>query len=71
MEDASPWVFPASAFGGWGLVGGVPVRCMTPEAQVMCHGQGYEPAEKDFIDMEHLRARFGVDLPERLRRGPR
>ena len=68
MENASPWVFPASAFGGRGLVGGVAVRCMTAEAQVMCHDQGYELAEKDFSDMEHLRARFGVELPERLRR---
>jgi lincosamide nucleotidyltransferase A/C/D/E len=68
IENASPWAFPASAFEGRGSVGGIAVRCMTPEAQVMCHDQGYEPAEKDCIDMEHLRARFGVELAERLRR---
>lgn len=69
MADGGTWVFPAAGFEGRGLIGGQPVRCLTPEVQVQCHAHGYVPTEKDFRDMEHLRARFGVELPPRLRRG--
>ena len=51
-----------------GHVQGVSVRCLTPEVQVLCHAHGYVPTEKDFRDMELLRARFGVELPPNLRR---
>jgi lincosamide nucleotidyltransferase A/C/D/E len=68
MENGSDWIFPAAGFSGWGVVQGLRVRCLTPEIQVLCHAHGYVPAEKDFDDMERLRARFGVELPPRLRR---
>ena len=51
------------------FVQGVRVRCLSPETQVLCHAHGYVPTAKDFRDMERLRARFGVELPPRLRRG--
>jgi len=57
------WPFPPSAFRGRGRVGSREVRCLSPEAQVACHGQGYAPAEKDLADMERLQERFGVVLP--------
>jgi lincosamide nucleotidyltransferase A/C/D/E len=69
MEDDRDWVFPASAFAGRGTIEGTVVRCLSAEAQVQCHAQGYLPTAKDYQDMERLRARFGVELPARLRRG--
>jgi len=68
MANGSDWIFPAAGFSGHGLVQGVRVRCLTPEVQVLCHANGYVPTEKDFQDMELLRARFGVELPPNLRR---
>jgi lincosamide nucleotidyltransferase A/C/D/E len=69
MENGEDWVFPADGFTGRGVVAGTPVRCLSPEAQVLCHAHGYVPTEKDFRDMELLQARFGVELPPRLQRG--
>jgi len=63
LPDGRRWPFPSSAFLGQGSVAGRRVRCLSPEAQVQCHGQGYAPTEKDLCDMERLQARFGVVLP--------
>jgi lincosamide nucleotidyltransferase A/C/D/E len=68
MEDGSDWIFPAAGFSGMGSIGGLDVRCLSPEVQVLCHAHGYVPAEKDLRDMELLRARFGVELPPQLQR---
>lgn len=68
MEDGGEWVFPEESFDGLGSVGGSSVRCLSPEAQVSCHAQGYTPSEKDLRDMELLHRRFGVELPPTLRR---
>jgi lincosamide nucleotidyltransferase A/C/D/E len=70
MENGSDWIFPAAGFTGRGVVGGMAVRCLTPEVQVLCHAHGYLPTEKDLRDMERLQARFGVELPPQLRRRP-
>ena len=69
MGDGGVWVFPARGFAGRGTIEGQAVRCLTPEIQVLCHGQGYVPVEKDFQDMERLQERFGVSLPPGLQRG--
>jgi lincosamide nucleotidyltransferase A/C/D/E len=63
LPDGRRWPFPPSAFAGRGRVGGREVRCLSAEAQVQCHGQGYAPAEQDLRDMERLQQRFGVVLP--------
>jgi hypothetical protein len=63
LPDGRRWPFPQSAFAGRGRVGARSVRCLSAEAQVQCHGQGYAPAEKDLADMERLQERFGVVLP--------
>ena len=70
MENGQDWIYPAEGFAGRGLVDGIEVRCLTPEVQVLCHAHGYEPVAKDLRDMEHLRARFAVELPPHLV-GPR
>jgi lincosamide nucleotidyltransferase A/C/D/E len=69
LPDGGRWPFPPSAFAGRGRVGGREVRCLSAEAQVMCHAQGYEPTAKDRDDMQRLQDRFGVVLPLALCRG--
>ncbi|HEY5707187.1 MAG TPA: hypothetical protein VIS96_16625 [Terrimicrobiaceae bacterium] len=71
MENGGDWVFRSSAFEGRGMIGSIPVRCLSPETQVECHAQGYTPSEKDFRDMQLLAARCGVELPPSLRRPQR
>ena len=63
LPDGRRWPFPPSAFTGAGRVGSCAVRCLSAEAQVQCHGQGYAPTEHDLSDMERLQQRFGVVLP--------
>jgi len=68
MQNGEDWVYTAEHLSGGGKVGALTVRCLTPEAQVLCHAYGYVPAEKDYQDMELLEGRFGVELPPQLRR---
>jgi lincosamide nucleotidyltransferase A/C/D/E len=63
FPDGRIWPFPAAAFGGRGRIGNREVPCLSVDAQVQCHGQGYEPSENDLCDMERLQERFGVVLP--------
>jgi lincosamide nucleotidyltransferase A/C/D/E len=71
LPDGRRWPFPPSAFAGSGCIGSRRVRCLSPEAQVQCHAQGYVPTESDLADMERLQERFGVVLPLILCRQPR
>ena len=66
LPDGRRWPFPPAAFRGRGLVASRQVQCLSAEAQVQCHGQGYAPAEKDLRDMELLQVRYGVVLPLHL-----
>ena len=68
MQSGIDWIYPAAGFVGKGSISGVPVRCLSPEAQVLGHAEGYLPTAKDVSDMENLRSRFGVELPPHLRR---
>ena len=68
MSNGEDWIFPAAGFAGRGEILGFKVRCLSPEVQVLCHAHGYVPKEKDLRDMELLEARFGVELPQHLRR---
>lgn len=67
MQNGEDWIFPAEGFGGQGRIGELPVRCLSPTTQVLCHAYGYIPREKDFHDMRLLKERFGVELPANLR----
>jgi lincosamide nucleotidyltransferase A/C/D/E len=62
MGGGREWVYPAAGFEGRGRVGARPVRCLTPEVQVLVH-DGYELEEKDFRELRLLGDRFGVELP--------
>ena len=62
MNDGASWVYPAQGFSGRGSVNGRPVRCLSPEVQVLVHA-GYELTEKDFRELYLLRERFGVEIP--------
>jgi lincosamide nucleotidyltransferase A/C/D/E len=66
LPDGRRWPFPPAAFAGQGRVGQHQVWCLSADAQVQCHGQGYEPTEVDLRDMERLQQRFGVVLPVSL-----
>ena len=68
MDTGEDWIFSAESFTGSGAIQGVTVSCLTAEAQVRCHAQGYTPTERDLRDMELLRERFGVELPPLLLR---
>jgi lincosamide nucleotidyltransferase A/C/D/E len=68
MEDGDEWVYPDYAFTGEGVVGGRPVRCLSPEAQVLVH-DGYELTDKDYCELDLLHERFGVTIPSRRTAG--
>jgi lincosamide nucleotidyltransferase A/C/D/E len=70
LPDGRTWPFPPAAFRGHGRVRGKEVRCLSPDAQVQCHAQGYPPDETDLQDMKLLQERFGVVLPLALCRQP-
>lgn len=63
LPEGDEWPFPPSAFTGVGVIGGVAVRCLSAEAQVHCHAQGYQPQARDLADMAALQRTFGVVLP--------
>lgn len=65
MEGDRVWVYPAQGFSGRGNVHGRPVRCLSPEVQVIVHA-GYELAEKDYRELYLLRERFDIQLPDEL-----
>ena len=68
MANGQDWIYPAARFEGRGTVDAYPVRCLSPDAQVLGHADGYTPTTKDIDDMELLSVRFGVELPPHLRR---
>jgi lincosamide nucleotidyltransferase A/C/D/E len=70
LPDGRQWPFPPAAFRGCGRVLGKEVRCLSPDAQVQCHAQGYPPDEADLQDMKRLQDRFGVVLPLALCQRP-
>jgi len=66
MDTGEDWIFAAESFAGSGTIEGVQVSCLSAEAQVRCHTQGYTPTEKDVRDMGLLQERFGIALPPSL-----
>jgi lincosamide nucleotidyltransferase A/C/D/E len=66
MRTGEDWIYPAAGFAGWGSVLGRRVLCLTPEVQMLCHAE-YEPDAEDFHDVEALRDRFGIEVPDQYR----
>ncbi len=64
LRDGEEWPFPAETLVGRGSIGGRPVRCLTPEYQVVCKTGDFEPSETDFQDVRLLHERFGVEIPQ-------
>jgi lincosamide nucleotidyltransferase A/C/D/E len=65
MDDGTEWVYPGQGFTGRGSVDERPVRCLSPEAQVLVHA-GYELTQKDYLELYLLRERFEVEPPRAL-----
>jgi lincosamide nucleotidyltransferase A/C/D/E len=65
MQTGEDWTYPAAGFEGAGHVLDRPVRCLTPEVQVLCH-RGYDLDEDDLRDLRALQEHFGVELPEEV-----
>jgi lincosamide nucleotidyltransferase A/C/D/E len=55
-------VYPSSVLNGTGIIGGVAVRCLNADAQMLYH-QGYDYTEKDVHDVLLLNKTFGIDIP--------
>ena len=55
--------YPSHILNGKGLIGGIAVCCLTPEAQILYH-QGYEQKEKDSHDVLLLCKTFGLATPK-------
>jgi lincosamide nucleotidyltransferase A/C/D/E len=55
--------YPSDVLNGTGTIGGITVRCLTAEAQLLYH-QGYEQTEKDRHDVLLLCKTFGLSIPE-------
>jgi len=58
--------YPANVLNGKGTIGGMTVRCLTAEAQLLYH-QGYEHKEKDRHDVLLLCETFNLSTPEEYR----
>ena len=65
MDDGNEWVYPSVGFNGMGSVNERPVRCLSPEVQVLVHA-GYDLTQKDYRELYLLRERFGVEPPTAL-----
>lgn len=64
MENGEQWTYPAWAFAGEGTVGSCSVRCLTADAQVLCHNAAdYQFDDDDYRDLFALHRRFGVAVP--------
>ncbi len=60
-------MYPAASLTGIGIIGELPVHCISPEWLVAFH-TGYELHDTDFHDVNLLCRRFGIDYPEDYRR---
>lgn len=64
--EAEGFALTRHDLAGEGVIGGVPVRCLSPEMQVRCH-TGYELPDEQLRDLEVLNEKFGVEHPSLAR----
>jgi lincosamide nucleotidyltransferase A/C/D/E len=62
LQDGSRALYPPPGFLGAGMIGGLPVACLTAEVQLL-HHLGYDPDDVDRRDLRLLAERFGLSLP--------
>ena len=62
LLDGSTFRYPPEALAGTGAIGGLAVRCLSAEGQLLTHA-GYEPDEGDRSDIGLLRDRLGLAVP--------
>jgi len=58
--EAEGFALTRQDLAGEGVIGGVVVRCLTPEMQLVCH-MGYELPDKQLRDLALLHERFGIE----------
>jgi lincosamide nucleotidyltransferase A/C/D/E len=61
-EVPEGFLIKSQDLAGEGAVAGFPVRCITPEKQMLLH-TGYELPEEQSLDLERLHKKFGIEYP--------
>lgn len=61
-------LYPSDILKGKGTIGGIAVRCLTAEAQLLYH-QGYKHDENDVHDVFLLCEKFELPIPEKYLNG--
>ena len=61
--DDEGFVFRPEDLAGEGMIGGLPVRCLSLEMQMSCH-TGYDLPDEQVRDLELLRERFEGEHPD-------
>jgi lincosamide nucleotidyltransferase A/C/D/E len=59
--EAEGFALKRQDLAGEGAIGGIVMRCLTPEMQMLCH-TGYELPDKQLRDLELLHEKFGNAL---------
>jgi lincosamide nucleotidyltransferase A/C/D/E len=62
LGDDTWGLYPTDGLAGLGTIGGVAVRCLTPELQLR-HHLGWSLTDTDRADLARLGERFGLALP--------
>jgi lincosamide nucleotidyltransferase A/C/D/E len=62
LQSGAAFRYTPEGLRGSGSILSRPVRCLTPELQMLCH-MGYEPDAADLHDVALLHERFGLPLP--------
>jgi lincosamide nucleotidyltransferase A/C/D/E len=61
-EADEGFIFTPQDLAGEGVVGGYPMRCLSPEKQMVCH-TGYKLPDKQVPDLNRLHAKFNIAYP--------
>lgn len=70
MENGRYWTYPAAGFSGAGEIDGCQVKCLSAEAQMLCH-TGYQLDAEDVREMLALHEAYGVPLSDQCIRAQR
>jgi lincosamide nucleotidyltransferase A/C/D/E len=66
-EKAEGFIFTQQYLSGEGTVAGYPIRCMSPEYQMVSH-TGYDLPDKQLPDLQRLYEKFAVEYPKEISR---